>query len=185
MAILKRLCFDTHCSELPWDNYYTKDEITELIQSLGHVTILIVSELPVTGEPNVIYFVPKQGETNVYEEYMYISNNWEKIGDTDVDVNTLVDRATYNANMRTIAAVDNDQCSRLSELEQCCEDMQAHFFVDADGVHVLSDNGSTRTEVIFNSSGGVIFKKGTREVLKLISGDEETYAQVLGNFLCR
>lgn len=48
----------------------------------------IVESLPSTGEDNIIYMV-KRAETegqNVYDEYMYINNAWEKIGSTDVDL---------------------------------------------------------------------------------------------------
>lgn len=48
----------------------------------------IVEALPATGEANIIYMV-KRAETeeqNVYDEYMYINNAWEKIGSTEVDL---------------------------------------------------------------------------------------------------
>lgn len=48
----------------------------------------VVQTLPETGEANTIYFVPKAGGANpdVYDEYMYINNAWEKIGSTEVDL---------------------------------------------------------------------------------------------------
>lgn len=48
----------------------------------------IVEALPATGEANIIYMV-KRAETkedNVYDEYMYIDSQWDKIGSTDVDL---------------------------------------------------------------------------------------------------
>lgn len=66
---------------------YTKQEVTALINAIQKVTITIVEELPATGDSNVIYFVPKTGSGNdTYNEYIYINNSWEKIGDTDVDL---------------------------------------------------------------------------------------------------
>lgn len=48
----------------------------------------IVEALPATGEANIIYMVSRTEaeEGNVYDEYMYINNAWEKIGSTDVDL---------------------------------------------------------------------------------------------------
>lgn len=56
----------------------------------------VVQELPETGEEGTIYLVPKStsGTSNYYDEYMYINNAWEKIGDTEIDLSgyqTLID----------------------------------------------------------------------------------------------
>ncbi len=43
----------------------------------------MVDELPSAGLENVIYLVPKTGEDgNVFDEFMWINGDWEKIGDT-------------------------------------------------------------------------------------------------------
>lgn len=49
---------------------------------------IVVAELPATGEPNCIYLIPKDGteERNIKEEWIYVNNAWEKIGDTAVDL---------------------------------------------------------------------------------------------------
>lgn len=47
----------------------------------------IVYSLPVTGDENVIYMLPKTGSgTNNYDEYMWINNAYELIGNTEVDL---------------------------------------------------------------------------------------------------
>lgn len=48
----------------------------------------VVASLPDTGEANVIYLVPRTepGDQNVYDEYMWENNAWEKIGNTEVDL---------------------------------------------------------------------------------------------------
>lgn len=45
----------------------------------------IVDELPTVGEDNVIYMVirAEAEEQNVYDEYMYINGQWDKIGSTE------------------------------------------------------------------------------------------------------
>ena len=65
---------------------YTKEEVQNLIGSTVGVSISIVSELPTTGETNIIYFVPTETE-NVYSQYIYTSTDgWVLIGSTTVDL---------------------------------------------------------------------------------------------------
>lgn len=49
---------------------------------------IVVDTLPAVGQPNCIYLVPKQGGEagNIKEEWIYVNNAWEKIGDTAVDL---------------------------------------------------------------------------------------------------
>lgn len=75
------------------DNYYkktetyTKTETQDLVNSLIKVTIQMVNVLPSTGQSNVIYFVPKAHTeiNNVYDEFVWMNNTWENIGDTELD----------------------------------------------------------------------------------------------------
>ncbi len=57
------------------------------VQSAGFA-VLIVTELPETGDQNTIYFLSNPTGTfpNIYNEYMYINNNWELIGNTAIDL---------------------------------------------------------------------------------------------------
>lgn len=69
---------------------YTKSEVDSLIEAIsgGGVEVRIVESLPQEGIPKVLYFVPRtDSETrNIYDEYMWISSSWEKIGSTDIDL---------------------------------------------------------------------------------------------------
>lgn len=69
----------------------TMTDINEAISSLTGFHFEIVQTLPATGETNVIYLVLKSsGETgNVYTEYAWINNAWEKLGDTQISIETL------------------------------------------------------------------------------------------------
>lgn len=101
------------------DAEQTIDDIQNIIDNLENVVIRSVEELPQTGETNTIYLVPKQGDPDdVKEEYIWVDEHWEKIGNTSIDLSGYVDTATYNENMRTIADVDNDQCQRISNIEE-------------------------------------------------------------------
>lgn len=58
-----------------------------MISNLANLRIEVANELPSTGETNVIYLVKKAGTNlDVHDEYVYVEGNWEKIGNTEVDL---------------------------------------------------------------------------------------------------
>lgn len=68
---------------------YTKNEITSLLSTISTMNIEKVSVLPsVNISSSTIYLVPKTNAQlqNVYDEYIYISSKWEKIGNTEIDL---------------------------------------------------------------------------------------------------
>lgn len=71
------------------NSFYTKSELDTKFDSLVGFTVSIVSELPSTGENGVMYLVPSaDGEAgNIYIEYIWVDNKFEKIGDTTTKVN--------------------------------------------------------------------------------------------------
>jgi len=77
-------------------DYQTADEVSSAISNaiadITGISYSIVSSLPSTGEAGVIYLVPLDDtETNnIYEEYIYVSSKFEKIGTTDVDLSDYV-----------------------------------------------------------------------------------------------
>lgn len=69
--------------------YQTKADVQALINaSGGHLTKKVVNSLPTTGQENIIYLVPKSSSEagNVYDEYQWISNKWELMGDSKIDL---------------------------------------------------------------------------------------------------
>lgn len=59
-----------------------------IIDNLANIQFLVVDVLPSSDiKSNIIYLVKKKGSgTDVHDEYIYIENNWEKIGDTSIDL---------------------------------------------------------------------------------------------------
>ncbi|MDU3456588.1 MAG: hypothetical protein E7F47_01635 [Peptoniphilus harei] len=78
----------TKYSELVNDkDLVSTTQVKKLISEARHMKKEIVSTKPSTGEENVIYLVgPKGSGNNIYEEWLYVNNSWEKIGDTDTKV---------------------------------------------------------------------------------------------------
>lgn len=70
------------------DESYTKTEVNSLINGITTMNVSVVSSLPTTGDATTIYLVAKTtSETqNIYDEYLYVNNTWEKIGDTQIDL---------------------------------------------------------------------------------------------------
>ena len=76
-------------------NYYkksetfTKQEVNNLISAITTMDIQVVQTLPTEDiSTTTIYFVPKATteQNDAYDEYIYVSNAWEHIGSTDIDL---------------------------------------------------------------------------------------------------
>lgn len=63
----------------------------------GGLTVIVVEELPQTGDTTKLYLVPKQdtGDNNIFEEYIWVENEWELIGTTDIDLTDYVKNTDY------------------------------------------------------------------------------------------
>ncbi|MDY3791044.1 MAG: hypothetical protein SOZ56_01050 [Oscillospiraceae bacterium] len=73
--------------------------VTSAIAGIEHFSAQIVSELPSAGKSNVLYLVAKASAAggNGYDEYLYISNAWELIGSTDIDLSGYVQASEMHA----------------------------------------------------------------------------------------
>lgn len=67
---------------------YSQSEVKDLIGSLTHINIKVVSSIDDVTEPNVIYLVPvNSGKSDdYYNEYILVNGNPELIGNTRVDL---------------------------------------------------------------------------------------------------
>lgn len=88
VAAVKELA-DTISQDL--ENYYTKQEVDEALDSLSTLTLEVVTVLPTRDiHEDSIYLVqssdPETG--NQYDEYIYVNQNWELIGSTKVDLSS-------------------------------------------------------------------------------------------------
>ena len=84
-------------------NYYTKDEIdkaiTDAIADVKTTDFQVSNALPTENiSSNTIYLITKEGEDgDIYEEYIYVNNKWEKIGETTVDLSKYSTTEEMNA----------------------------------------------------------------------------------------
>lgn len=65
--------------------------INASMSGITGIDFQIVDTLPVTGVKGVIYLKSKVGSGNdIYEEFIWVTNKYEKIGDTSVDLSSCV-----------------------------------------------------------------------------------------------
>ena len=79
---------------------YTKTEVNNLLASLSSLNLEVVAVLPDHDiSTTTIYLVPKDvpGTDDVYDEYVYISNSWEKIGSTAADLSNYYTKTQADA----------------------------------------------------------------------------------------
>lgn len=78
----------TKVSDLNNDSGYqtASDVQTAITTAIGGITQFsyeIVASLPATGDAGTIYLISNSGTgTDVYDEYVYVNNAWEKLGST-------------------------------------------------------------------------------------------------------
>ena len=68
---------------------YNKNEVNSLISNLTSFSALIVTTLPTENiSTSTIYLLAntEQSNNNYYDEYLYINNNWERVGTTQVNL---------------------------------------------------------------------------------------------------
>ena len=65
-----------------------KDYIDSLVSSIPKFAIKVVETLPTTDISNTTVYLVKTGTTSqqLYTEYIYVNNAWEKLGDIEVDL---------------------------------------------------------------------------------------------------
>ena len=75
------------------------DELIEEVESLPSMHREIVEELPTTDiDPSVIYMILREDSepNNIYDEWLYINDAWEKIGSTDTDLSDYYTKTQAN-----------------------------------------------------------------------------------------
>lgn len=85
-------------------DYFTESEIqqikSDILADVSSFDLEVVTTLPTENiKEKTIYLVPnsKQAENNIYDEYIYINNNWEIVGSTAIDPENLKDSVPIGA----------------------------------------------------------------------------------------
>ena len=116
------------------ERYYTETEIdvkvnniNSQINSLIGFTATIVNSLPSTGEVGVMYLklnTSASVEGNIYDEYIWVNNKFEKIGSTEttVDLSGYVTQTEMNTQLANKAKINHGHLSCDIEINPGVED---------------------------------------------------------------
>ena len=123
-------------------NYYTKTQVDNAISSIDTSLFRVVTTLPDSDiDEDKIYLIQSEtsGANNVYIEYAYVNNDWEKLGEykSDIDLSAYALKVdldalsgevetlsgTVESNARVAAAALFDLGSRVTTLENSEPDM--------------------------------------------------------------
>lgn len=116
------------------ERYYTETEIdvkvnniNSQINSLIGFTATIVNSLPSTGEVGVMYLklnTSASVEGNIYDEYIWVNNKFEKIGSTEttVDLSGYVTQTEMNTQLANKANINHSHTSDSIGLEKGSDD---------------------------------------------------------------
>lgn len=116
------------------ERYYTETEIdvkvnniNSQINSLIGFTATIVNSLPSTGEVGVMYLklnTSASVEGNIYDEYIWVNNKFEKIGSTEttVDLSGYVTQTEMNTQLANKANINHSHTSGSIDLEKGSDD---------------------------------------------------------------
>lgn len=165
-------------------NYYkksetfTKQEVNNLISAITTLDIRVVQTLPTEDiSTTTIYLVPKTtaGTNDVYDEYVYVSNAWEHIGSTDIDLSGYQTKIDSSHKLSSDLVDDANQTNKFvttSEKQTWNNKLDQSDLTN----YVTFDDYATSTTagvVITNSQYGV----STSSYTKNITAVTKTYAQ--------
>ena len=102
-------------------NPATKKYVDDAISGITEFEFSVVNELPQTGERGIIYLVAHaHGTGDIYDEYIWVTDKFEKIGNTDIDLSSYVtdDELTAEINKLTLAQVAIGAGKTLKTIKQ-------------------------------------------------------------------
>lgn len=175
--------------------YYTETEIdakvnniNSQINSLIGFTATIVNSLPSTGEVGVMYLklnTSASVEGNIYDEYIWVNNKFEKIGSTEttVDLSGYVTQTEMNTQLANKANINHSHTSDSIDLDQDSNDgMWVHeyginnqssvngFVYDHDKKLENIDDGANKTVVDSSLSSSSINPVQNKIVTNALNG---------------
>lgn len=177
MADLQRLCIEGLCAEVPeyiagnnitidgddlkvisadLSNYYDKADVDAIIGAIEVGGYEIVDTLPATGQPMIIYLVPRQA--GGYERWIYSNDTWIDLGDTDTvytagDFITISDANVISATDMRLKDAGNDT---VITAQYSGAAVDADYIAGWDNYKVVAMNKATSSTASNNSENSRI-----------------------------
>lgn len=156
-----------------------KLQIATLLGSIDKLKKEVVQTLPTQDiDENTIYLVPKQtaGTQNVYDEYMYINNAWELIGDTEVDLSNYQTKTDNNllTNSKQVVGGINELFQSVSsgkaEVASAITDKGVTTASDATFSQMATNIGNIQTGITPTGTKSIT-TNGTHDVTNYANAD--------------
>ena len=154
------------------------------IASMSGFQAQVVAELPATGEPNIMYFVPSSsaGEQNIYDEFLYVNGAWEHVGSTaftlDIQQNasgiTINGTALQDASSTQDGLMTSTQVNALTEAGNNIGTLQGQMSTAEGNISTLQGQQSTMDTRISTNEGNISTLQGQIPNLVPYSGGTMT-----------
>ncbi len=168
-------------------NPATKKYVDDAIGGITSFEFRVVNELPTSGEVGVIYLVAhSHGERDIYDEYIWVTDKFEKIGNTDVDLSQYAKKADLKAEPFAVGV--GETVKSISETNGIISVEKQAIAIEQSQVNGLADalagkQAANANLDKFNALEGAGLVKKTAEGYAidsnqyLVSGDLSDYAK--------
>lgn len=151
-------------TNLPTSAQVTK-AITDAITGVTSIEYKVVTSLPAIGESGIIYLIAHtHGTQDSYDEYIWLGDKFEKIGNTDVDL------SDYVKNTTTIAGIDLSDNITKSELQSALDFNTKQDTITGGISTGVTDNFTANKAIISNTNGKLAVSNVTNTELGYLSG---------------
>lgn len=175
-------------SSVSLNTTWSSSKIASEIVDVGF-DVQIVTELPNVGDPHIIYFIlksdPSTGDT--YDEWMYINNNWEKVGNTQIDLSAYATIASVNSSLAlkqdTLTAGQNitidasNNISALGYIYNASNGSFKHYSLDYENSGVNSNIVTGINSVAFGTNNQAIQPNAFAEGQSNIASGEASHVE--------
>lgn len=86
-------------------DYYTKDQIDDIVAALDTLSLEPVSELPTQDISTTTIYLLETETPGTYEQYLYLNDTWVLLGSTDVDLSNYYNKSQVDTLLLTKQAV--------------------------------------------------------------------------------
>lgn len=168
-------------------NPATKKYVDDAIGGITGVEFRVVEALPETGEAGVIYLVAhSHGTQDIYDEYIWVTDKFEKIGNTDIDLSQYAKKAELKAEPFAVGV--GETVKSISETNGIISVEKQAIAIEQSQVNGLADalagkQAANANLDKFNALEGAGLVKKTAEGYAidsnqyLVSGDLSDYAK--------
>ena len=131
-------------------DYYTEEEKQELekniLSQVNQFSVEVVLELTTENiNEHTIYFVPKADaeKEDVYDEFIYINNDWEHIGTTEVDLSNYYNKAEVDGEIESLNESLSNKVDKVTGKDLSTNDFTDTYKTKLDNINEGGVTGDT------------------------------------------